>query len=437
MVIVKVVFVSILSMRQTDKRKALTTLASLALMALTLLAGAPSHALRVQLSSDLVIRTLANQRLQSGGVLKAGSIVEIPDDFTVLNQYGQADLTATLSNWIKATGYNDTSLPSAQDREGEQHDYFFPMTLISATPGSTFPNPKSRTTTYMAIRVLSASGAARVISDPNRRTVSAKSFDGEPLRSALRPAIAPRQQLEAATTCIDGSCTRTQDQISGTIAPLASALNSAAAQANPPSVSAPAAAQASAPATPPTILPPTTRRMNPRCANIMDTNGNLGAWGEAIKKVLSEEPYNRSFAANNALGSFCPKFNSLSRERRIQAQIWFWTALAQEESGCNPNKEHGQWYTDAQGVKRRLNPTTGWGLWAMEKSANLRRTRGPACYDIGSVEGQARCSIDIMQKVHYDNGRATSVSRGSYWGPIHRGSSQLMPHMRRFQECFQ
>jgi hypothetical protein len=177
--------------------------------------------------------------------------------------------------------------------------------------------------------------------------------------------------------------------------------------------------------------------MSARCANIMDANGNLGSWGEAIKKVLSEEPYNRSFAADNALGSFCPKFNSLSRERRIQAQIWFWTALAHEESSCNPNKEHGQWYTDPQGVKRRLNPTTGWGLWAMEKSANLRRTRGPACYDIGSVEGQARCSIDIMQKVHYDNGRATSVSRGSYWGPIHRGKSQLMPHMRRFQECFQ
>jgi hypothetical protein len=169
----------------------------------------------------------------------------------------------------------------------------------------------------------------------------------------------------------------------------------------------------------------------------MDQNGNVGVWGESFLKILAEQPYSQSFAADNALGKFCPKFNSLSPERRLQAQLWFWTALAQEESGCDPNIIHQTHYASKDGSTRRLNPRLGWGLWALEYDANVRaRSRGPACRDIKSVEGQARCSIDIMQKKHYNEGRTASVSRGSYWGPIHRGNSQILPHMKRFEECF-
>ncbi len=184
------------------------------------------------------------------------------------------------------------------------------------------------------------------------------------------------------------------------------------------------------------IKPATTRSMAPRCSMLMDKNGQLGSGGKSLVSIMSEPKYEKYYTQSNALGSYCPKFNNLSHHEKLMAWAWFWTALAQEEASCNVSAHHGTSYTK-NGKSIVLNPREGYGLWAMERDRNVRRSRGAACNNIGSVEGQARCSIDIMMKRQLSIGDSASGKVG-YWGPIRREykDHQLMPHMKRFNLCF-
>lgn len=184
------------------------------------------------------------------------------------------------------------------------------------------------------------------------------------------------------------------------------------------------------------ILRKGTRGMSKACSSLMNSQGVLGSTGQSIYSILSEPQYARYYTARNSLGGFCPKFNQLSNAQKLTAWTWFWTSLAQEESNCNPTLVHGTTYRDRHGRIRVLNPTEGYGLWAMEKDRNLRRSRGAACNNIGTAAGQARCSIDIMVKTQLARGLTAGVNQSSYWGPVRRGNSQLMPHMRRLNLCF-
>lgn len=181
---------------------------------------------------------------------------------------------------------------------------------------------------------------------------------------------------------------------------------------------------------------PTRRDMSRSCSALMDSTGHLGASGRSIFSIMAEAKYSRYFTANNSLGSFCPNFNNLSDSQKLQAWTWFWTALANEESSCIVNRKHATTYRGRDGRVHVLNPREGYGLWALERDRNIRRHRGAACRNIGTTEGQARCAIDIMVKRQLSHGRTAGVTPKSYWGPIRRGKSQLMPHMRRMKLCF-
>ena len=184
------------------------------------------------------------------------------------------------------------------------------------------------------------------------------------------------------------------------------------------------------------LAPPTTRKQSLACSAFMNSQGEIGPDGQTVFNLMASDRYKKTFTGNNALGSFCPKFNTLTDTQKLQAWTWFWTSLAMEESTCNPQKAHGTTYTDKNGNVRILNPAEGYGLWAMERDRNRRAWRGDACTNISTVYGQARCSIDIMATTQLERGRTAKVSSGGYWGPIHRGNSQLMPHMKRMRQCF-
>jgi len=180
----------------------------------------------------------------------------------------------------------------------------------------------------------------------------------------------------------------------------------------------------------------TTRSMAPRCSALMDSNGKLGEGGRSLMSIMSESQYVDYYTRSNSLGAFCPKFNELSKPQKLEAWTWFWTALAQEEASCRVNLVHGTSYMK-NGKMIVLNPREGYGLWALERDRNIRRSRGAACSNIGNIDGQARCSIDIMVKTQLSKGASASTQMG-YWGPVRRESKdhQLMPHMRRFSLCF-
>lgn len=184
------------------------------------------------------------------------------------------------------------------------------------------------------------------------------------------------------------------------------------------------------------LLRPGSRSMAKACSQLMDAQGDLGPSGQSLFSIMAEPPYREMYTRPDALGSFCPNFNQLTDKEKLLAWTWFWTALAKEESSCNPTQKHGTTYRDKQGQIRVLNPREGYGLWALERDRNVRRWRGQACSNIGTVEGQARCSIDIMMKTQLNKGRTAGVNSMSYWGPVRRGHSQIMPHMRRLSLCF-
>ncbi|MGE5087224.1 MAG: hypothetical protein ACM3MG_13040 [Bacillota bacterium] len=178
------------------------------------------------------------------------------------------------------------------------------------------------------------------------------------------------------------------------------------------------------------LLRPGHRPMAPKCNTFMNSQGQIGPDGQIIYEILNS-PSNRSaYTKSNALGNFCPNFNQLSDSDKLIAWTWFWTALAREESGCNPYIIHP---TSIRG--RIINPRLGYGLWAMEKSKNIRRGRGPECRDISSIEGQAHCAIEIMKDTQLDQGE-TAQDGSSYWGPVRRAHKQIIPHMKRLKLCF-
>jgi hypothetical protein len=179
-----------------------------------------------------------------------------------------------------------------------------------------------------------------------------------------------------------------------------------------------------------------TKGMDPACDMMMNAQGKMGPAGRAVYSIMSEPSYRSFYLRGDSLGGFCPKFKNLTSAQKLEAWTWFWTALGQEESSCNPKLRHPTTYRDSRGRMSILNPREGYGMWAMEKDANVRASRGTACSNIGSVEGQARCSIDIMTRTQLARGREADVRVGSYWGPVMRGNSQIMPHMRRLNLCF-
>lgn len=178
-----------------------------------------------------------------------------------------------------------------------------------------------------------------------------------------------------------------------------------------------------------------TSNMPKACNHLVSSTGRLGSTGKSIFKILSEPLYKKYFTKANALGAFCPKFNSLNDSQKLMAWTWFWSSLAKEEASCNTSIIHGTTYRTKGGQLRVLNPREGYGLWALERDRNYRAWRGQACNNIGSPEGQARCAIDIMMKTQLSKGRSAAASM-SYWGPVRRGTTQIIPHMRRLSLCF-
>lgn len=178
------------------------------------------------------------------------------------------------------------------------------------------------------------------------------------------------------------------------------------------------------------LLRPGRRSMAPACNTFMNSQGQIGRGGQIIYDILNS-PSNRSaYTKRNALGNFCPNFNELSDSDKLIAWTWFWTALAREESACDPDIVHA---THSGG--RIINPRVGYGLWAMEQSSSIRRSRGPECSDISSIKGQARCAIEIMKDTQLDDGE-TAHDNSSYWGPVRRAHRQIIPHMKRLTLCF-
>lgn len=183
------------------------------------------------------------------------------------------------------------------------------------------------------------------------------------------------------------------------------------------------------------------RAMAKSCQAIIAPNGRFGSHGERIAEEISKSPYKESFlnlnSSTNPLGRLCPKFANLDQQNKTRAWVLFFAALAQEEAGCRLNQIHGTHLPSG----KVLNPTFGYGYWALEHYEYKRSWRGKACQgNITSIDKQVACTVSIMHNMQLSRGLPLDArsNKFKYWGPTfsHRIDRQILPHMRRMSSCF-
>lgn len=179
------------------------------------------------------------------------------------------------------------------------------------------------------------------------------------------------------------------------------------------------------------------KKMNLQCRSIIDQDYVPGSTGELLLNYMRQQPYASTFFnSSSGLREFCPKFGNLSRVNQERAWLWFWAVLANEESGCNPNKYHPTHVKKRNGKLIRINNKEGWGLFAAELHPGDRNWRGRMCRgNIKTVSLQVSCAVHTMHDMQLTRGRGAQYS-SSYWGPVRRSSKQIGPNMKGFSPCF-
>ncbi len=125
------------------------------------LIGSPvSHAVEIKLNRSLRMSMVSNEngKAESAvGLLKAGSIVDVPDAFRVKNAKGETDAELTLNNWLKTAGqigYKQEKRAGGVVMKNDTHiDYFYPIKVVRAAEGSNLPTYKGKSY-FMALRML-------------------------------------------------------------------------------------------------------------------------------------------------------------------------------------------------------------------------------------------------------------------------------------------
>lgn len=171
-----------------------------------------SFALRVQISSDAKIRENSDNSMERVGMLKQGSIVEIPDEY-VVNVAGQPNLERTLNNWLRTGGTQRAADGAgAYNFDGEKTEYFFPVRITNPAKGSTIARGHQNTNHFIALKYLLLKGKAMIVS--NDAVVTEADVAPPPTERAKQPINVqsdPNAQMEAQSACGNGLCSLPSD----------------------------------------------------------------------------------------------------------------------------------------------------------------------------------------------------------------------------------
>lgn len=129
-----------------------------------LLMSSEAIALPFMIQKNLKIRHIENGKAVAKGnfILKAGSIIDIPDSYIVRDSIGDIDIVATLLNWRTSDRTNGIfSMVSRGKVIGE--DAFFHLKVVKAAPGSILPKDKSG---FIALAYLARHKSLAVYNDP-------------------------------------------------------------------------------------------------------------------------------------------------------------------------------------------------------------------------------------------------------------------------------
>ncbi|MBK7892237.1 MAG: transglycosylase SLT domain-containing protein [Bdellovibrionales bacterium] len=197
---------------QSLRRTAITAM----LVSSALQAGLASvaEAVQIQIKQSIKMRELLDSQMERVGLLKAGSIVEIPDEF-VIKRNGRPDLELTLNNWLRKAGKAtpQSPQPGLFEFDGEKHDFFFPIRVVSPAAGSTLSLRADDGTPYIALSHLARRGNAMIVSAdaPLARKPKAKEAVQPKIKDDTKTAD-PQVEMEASSPCAAGACSNPTDK---------------------------------------------------------------------------------------------------------------------------------------------------------------------------------------------------------------------------------
>ena len=111
----------------------------LVLLCINFLTTQTLFAKQVQLTEARNLRTSGESPLSVVGRLAAGSVIDIPDENAVAKN-GQFDFDASVEKWSHAMKDKEGAAPILAKFNEQQKDYFIPIKVIQAAPGSRIKN---------------------------------------------------------------------------------------------------------------------------------------------------------------------------------------------------------------------------------------------------------------------------------------------------------
>jgi len=211
--------------------KAIVKVTGLSVLCTGLTLAPVAHAFQIKLKKDFKVRQTKDGQMERVGLLTAGSIIEIPDQYKVNNKNGTIDFELSLNNWLKNGGQDESDRAGKFTYDGEYSEFFFPIKIVQAEKGSSLEPLDEKGNLYMALQHIAIRKGALVVTEnatvtektlPNPRP---KAQQQQPPQSLKGPLPVPRPEssssnsndlavppLEAGITCPDGACPgRTND----------------------------------------------------------------------------------------------------------------------------------------------------------------------------------------------------------------------------------
>ncbi len=192
--------------------------AIVAILAIQIALMPVSFAVRIQIKTNVKLREHNDSSMERVGLLKKGSIVEIPDEFAldsngepILLSGGKPNLELTLNNWLRTGGKNGPAGFDEAGRysyDGEKSGYFFPIRVTHPAKGSTVAPGHQNTKHFIALKYLAQSGKAMIVSDDAPIEIPELNIEQD---EATAASADPKQKMEASNPCDQGLCERTSE----------------------------------------------------------------------------------------------------------------------------------------------------------------------------------------------------------------------------------
>lgn len=173
------------------------------------------------------------------------------------------------------------------------------------------------------------------------------------------------------------------------------------------------------------------------CTQFIKADGAFGPWGNSIIETIAKLPKDeleKSFYSHDIpdMDFICPKFKQFGAAVKLKFWVWTFSAIAWQESSCNPN-------VTAIGPRARAV-----GLLQLEDTRVLRKSRGENCNvpSVKDFKNNLACGVDILHqqllgpKSSYFGSSATGELfwKSSYWQHLRLKDNSLLQQARLTQK---